>query len=114
MCYFQVKCHKYWPTSPHEGENTMDYGQIHVELLEETKQQNQTIRTLSLSIAGSETRTVKQYHFTSWPDHGVPSKYHELLDFLQTIMSDYNPVDGPIVVHCRYIVYTIYIIQENI
>ena len=92
----------------------MDYGQIHVELLEETKQQNQTIRTLSLSIAGSETRTVKQYHFTSWPDHGVPSKYHELLDFLQTIMSDYNPVDGPIVVHCRYIVYTIYIIQENI
>ena len=66
-------------------------------------------------MGGSKAKTVKQYHFISWPDHGVPVKYHVFLEFLQVIMNDYNSIDGGvIVVHCRYKVYSIENFYESL
>lgn len=48
-----------------------------------------------------EEREVKQFHFTVWPDHGVPEYPTALLAFRRRVRR-YNPVDaGPLVVHCR-------------
>lgn len=49
-----------------------------------------------------EEREVKQFHFTVWPDHGVPEYPTALLAFRRRVRA-YNPADaGPIIVHCRY------------
>ena len=48
-----------------------------------------------------EEREVKQFHFTVWPDHGVPEYPTALLAFRRRVRR-YNPADaGPLIVHCR-------------
>jgi protein-tyrosine phosphatase len=45
-------------------------------------------------------REVKQFHYTSWPDHGVPSHPLPVLTYIRKSV-EANPVDGgPIIVHC--------------
>ena len=51
-----------------------------------------------------EPRTVTQFHFTSWPDHGVPTYATSLLNFLKRIRIHHDRLTtpSPMVVHCRY------------
>ena len=50
-----------------------------------------------------EEREVKQFHFTVWPDHGVPEYPTALLAFRRRVRA-YNPADaGPLTVHCRQV-----------
>jgi len=45
-------------------------------------------------------REIKQFHYTSWPDHGVPCHPLPVLSFIRKSASA-NPVDGgPIIAHC--------------
>ena len=48
-------------------------------------------------------REVKQFHFTGWPDHGVPYHATGLLSFIRRVKISNPPSAGPIVVHCRYL-----------
>ncbi len=50
----------------------------------------------------NEVREVKQFHFTGWPDHGVPYHATGLLSFIRRVKISNPPTAGPIVVHCRY------------
>ena len=47
-------------------------------------------------------QTIIQYHFTSWPDHGVPEHATSILSFYQRVKAEYQPKKGPMLVHCRY------------
>ena len=47
-------------------------------------------------------RIVYQYHYTEWPDHGVPEFTLPVLKFIQKSASDNPPAAGPIIIHCRY------------
>uniref|UniRef100_A0A8C5PRI1 Receptor-type tyrosine-protein phosphatase kappa n=1 Tax=Leptobrachium leishanense TaxID=445787 RepID=A0A8C5PRI1_9ANUR len=47
-----------------------------------------------------EIREVKQFHFTGWPDHGVPYHATGLLSFIRRVKLSNPPSAGPIVVHC--------------
>ena len=47
-----------------------------------------------------EIREIRQFHFTGWPDHGVPYHATGLLGFTRRIKTTACP--GPLVVHCRY------------
>lgn len=49
-----------------------------------------------------ETREVKQFHFTSWPDHGVPYHTAPLIAFRNKVRKHDSTHPGPIIVHCRY------------
>ena len=61
-----------------------------------------TIRTFSLQMDGSkEERIVKQFHYTVWPDHGVPEYPTPLLQFVRKVAASSPMNAGPIVVHCR-------------
>ena len=44
-----------------------------------------------------------QFHFTAWPDHGVPDYATSILMFHSKVISAHKSSDGPILVHCRYI-----------
>lgn len=54
-------------------------------------------------LQGNTERTVWQYHFRTWPDHGVPSDPGGVLDFLEEVHHKQESImdAGPVVVHCR-------------
>lgn len=56
-----------------------------------------------LCVQGNTERTVWQYHFRAWPDHGVPTDPGGVLDFLEEVKLKQEGIleAGPIVVHCR-------------
>ncbi|XP_034948533.1 tyrosine-protein phosphatase 99A isoform X2 [Chelonus insularis] len=98
------KCDMYWPK---EGSET--YGHVQVTLVKEDVMATYTIRTLHIRHMkvkkkknGSNVgeRTVYQYHYTGWPDHGVPDHPLPVLSFIRKSSSANPPSAGPIIVHC--------------
>ena len=45
---------------------------------------------------------VTQFHFTAWPDHGVPDYATLILAFHRRVKKQHKPSEGPMLVHCRY------------
>ncbi|XP_063995105.1 tyrosine-protein phosphatase 99A-like isoform X2 [Diachasmimorpha longicaudata] len=100
----RAKCDMYWPK---EGVET--YGNIQVTLVKEDVMATYTIRTLHIrhlkvkkkkNGANMGERTVYQYHYTDWPDHGVPDHPLPVLSFIRKSSSANPPSAGPIIVHC--------------
>uniref|UniRef100_A0A8C1U7M7 protein-tyrosine-phosphatase n=1 Tax=Cyprinus carpio TaxID=7962 RepID=A0A8C1U7M7_CYPCA len=91
----RVKCCKYWP-----DESEM-YGDIKITLLKTETLAEYTVRTFALERRGySAKHEVCQFHFTSWPEHGVPYHATGLLAFIRRVKTS-TPLDaGPVVVHC--------------
>ncbi|XP_013929980.1 PREDICTED: receptor-type tyrosine-protein phosphatase kappa isoform X4 [Thamnophis sirtalis] len=92
----RVKCYKYWP------DDTEVYGDFKVACVEVEPLAEYVVRTFTLERRGyNEIREVKQFHFTGWPDHGVPYNATGLLSFIRRVKQSNPPSAGPIVVHCR-------------
>lgn len=49
------------------------------------------------------SRLIRQFHYTVWPDHGVPETTQSLIQFVRTVRDYINrtPQAGPTIVHCR-------------
>ena len=60
-----------------------------------------TIDNKMFSFQGEENRNVKQFHFTAWPDHGVPTQASPIITFRRKVISYDESHDGTIVIHCR-------------
>uniref|UniRef100_A0A3P8V0T6 Receptor-type tyrosine-protein phosphatase kappa n=1 Tax=Cynoglossus semilaevis TaxID=244447 RepID=A0A3P8V0T6_CYNSE len=91
----RVKCYKYWP------DDAEVYGDFKVTFVEVEPLAEYVIRTFTLERRGfNEVREVKQFHFTGWPDHGVPYHATGLLSFIRRVKNSNPPSAGPIVVHC--------------
>ncbi|CAF0861002.1 unnamed protein product, partial [Didymodactylos carnosus] len=92
------KCAQYWPD---DGEKKVN--DLRIKLESEDKYADYVIRRLSIYMQHDPSNivTFKQYHFVSWPDHGVLSLTTVILDFRQRFREDYSekPID-PILVHC--------------
>ncbi|KAG0409789.1 hypothetical protein HPB47_013098 [Ixodes persulcatus] len=60
------------------------------------------LRSIATRFPDAEPRSVFHYHFTAWPDHGVPSDPGCVLNFLHDVnqRQESIPDSGPIVVHC--------------
>jgi receptor-type tyrosine-protein phosphatase gamma len=94
------KCDLYWPK---EGVET--YGAIQVKLLQEVVMATYILRTFSIVNTKVKKkqiaeRTVYQYHYTNWPDHGVPDHPLPVLSFVRKSAAANPPNGGPIIVHC--------------
>ncbi|KAK7102381.1 hypothetical protein V1264_020609 [Littorina saxatilis] len=97
------KCEQYWPED--EG-STETYGPVTVATDHVERRNDFYIRTFTVTRDESdETRTVTQYHYISWTDHGVP-KVTSLVSFWRHIRNMTKSSSGesasapPIVVHC--------------
>ncbi|XP_068073554.2 receptor-type tyrosine-protein phosphatase eta-like isoform X2 [Danio rerio] len=93
----KVKCEKYWPSE------TDFYHNISVTTTSETELDDWTIRDFSIkNVETEETCNVRQFHFTAWPDHGVPETTEVLIEFRHLVREHMNQYSctSPTVVHC--------------
>ncbi|XP_040209923.1 receptor-type tyrosine-protein phosphatase mu isoform X11 [Rana temporaria] len=91
----RVKCCKYWP------DDTEIYKDIKVTLIETELLAEYVIRTFAVEKRGiHEIREIRQFHFTGWPDHGVPYHATGLLGFVRQVKVKSPPNAGPLVIHC--------------
>ncbi|XP_077364710.1 receptor-type tyrosine-protein phosphatase mu-like isoform X7 [Festucalex cinctus] len=91
----RVKCCKYWP------DDSDIFGDVSVTLMETQLLSEYVIRTFAVEKRGvAEIREIRQFHFTGWPDHGVPLHATGLLGFIRRVKAKTPPTAGPTVVHC--------------
>ncbi|KAM8847373.1 tyrosine-protein phosphatase non-receptor type 2a [Synchiropus picturatus] len=96
------KCAQYWPT-PEELEMSFTDTGFVVRLLSEEDQSYYTIRLLELQNKKTgESREIYHFHYTTWPDFGVPESPASFLNFLFKVRESgsLGPNHGPSVVHC--------------
>ncbi|XP_075568546.1 receptor-type tyrosine-protein phosphatase eta [Pelecanus crispus] len=94
----RTKCEQYWP-----DKQSKSYGDITVTIVSEIVLPEWTIRDFTIQKSNaSESHTVRQFHFMSWPDHGVPETTDLLINFRHLVheYSSQNPIDSPTLVHC--------------
>ncbi|CAL1526213.1 unnamed protein product [Lymnaea stagnalis] len=98
------KCDQYWP-----NDGTETYGNMLIKLITTLPRAHYTVRVFSIknlkvkkrhSMKGAQERTVYHYHYTEWPDHGVPDYSLPVLSFVQKSAAQSGPENGPIIVHC--------------
>uniref|UniRef100_A0A452U2D6 Receptor-type tyrosine-protein phosphatase U n=1 Tax=Ursus maritimus TaxID=29073 RepID=A0A452U2D6_URSMA len=91
----RVKCSRYWP------EDSDMYGDIKITLVKTETLAEYVVRTFALERRGYSARhEVRQFHFTAWPEHGVPYHATGLLAFIRRVKASTPPDAGPVVIHC--------------
>ncbi|KAM3925338.1 receptor-type tyrosine-protein phosphatase beta isoform 2-T2 [Leptodactylus fuscus] len=96
----RVKCDHYWPFD----QDSLYYGDLIVQMLSESVLPEWTIREFKICSEDQldAARLVRHFHYTVWPDHGVPETTQSLIQFVRTVRDYINrtPGSGPTVVHC--------------
>ncbi|KAL7829207.1 hypothetical protein AOLI_G00300920 [Acnodon oligacanthus] len=96
------KCAQYWPTQE-EHEMSFRDTRFVVRLLSEDVKSYYTTRLLELQNANTgERREIYHFHYTTWPDFGVPESPASFLNFLFKVRESgsLGTDHGPAVVHC--------------
>ncbi|XP_042555199.1 tyrosine-protein phosphatase non-receptor type 1 isoform X2 [Dipodomys merriami] len=97
-----LKCAQYWPQKE-EKEMIFDDTNLKLTLISEDIKSYYTVRQLELeNLTTRETREILHFHYTTWPDFGVPESPASFLNFLFKVRESgsLNPEHGPVVVHC--------------
>uniref|UniRef100_A0A8C8HI31 protein-tyrosine-phosphatase n=1 Tax=Oncorhynchus tshawytscha TaxID=74940 RepID=A0A8C8HI31_ONCTS len=96
----RVKCDHYWPFD----QEPLYYGDLIVQMLSESVLPEWTIREFKICSEDqlNYSRVVRQFHYTVWPDHGVPETTQSLIQFVRTVRDYVNrtPGSGATVAHC--------------
>uniref|UniRef100_A0A8C4R8J1 protein-tyrosine-phosphatase n=1 Tax=Eptatretus burgeri TaxID=7764 RepID=A0A8C4R8J1_EPTBU len=96
----RVKCDHYWPFD----QDPIFYGDLVVQMLSESVLPEWTLREFKVFMEDPtlRPRVVRQFHYTVWPDHGVPEMAGSLIKFVRTVQDYTNrtPGAGPTIVHC--------------
>ncbi|KAM7373244.1 hypothetical protein PAMP_008111 [Pampus punctatissimus] len=96
------KCAQYWPMAE-ERQMTFRDTRFLVTLLSEDTKSYYTTRVLELqNINTGEKRELYHFHYTTWPDFGVPESPASFLNFLFKVreLGALGVDHGPAVVHC--------------
>ncbi|XP_008399067.1 receptor-type tyrosine-protein phosphatase beta isoform X2 [Poecilia reticulata] len=96
----RVKCDQYWPAD----KEPLYYGDLVIQMLSESVLPEWTIREFKIISENSCSypRMLRHFHYTVWPDHGVPESTQSLIQFVRTVRDyvDRSPSTGATVVHC--------------
>jgi protein-tyrosine phosphatase len=95
-----MKCHRYWPdpTSSPPAKKAQ-YGSVFVTHKSSVPHKHFIVRTFEVEFEG-EVRELKQFAYTSWPDHGVPLTTGELLGFRNAVRISVKDPNLPLLIHC--------------
>ena len=113
----KIKCQRYWPET-----GRCSFGPFEVILTDEQIFADYTTRKLEVQVRllvsvfliyiiwlyiqlkgdSGYSLKVTQFHFTAWPDHGVPDYATPLLAFHSRVVKEHKPGRGPLLIHCRY------------
>ncbi|XP_006839248.1 PREDICTED: tyrosine-protein phosphatase non-receptor type 1 [Chrysochloris asiatica] len=97
-----LKCAQYWPQKE-EKEMIFEDTNLKLTLISEDIKSYYTVRQLELeNMTSQETREILHFHYTTWPDFGVPESPASFLNFLFKVRESgsLSLEHGPIVVHC--------------
>nr|5KAD_A Chain A, Tyrosine-protein phosphatase non-receptor type 1 [Homo sapiens]5KAD_B Chain B, Tyrosine-protein phosphatase non-receptor type 1 [Homo sapiens] len=97
-----LKCAQYWPQKE-EKEMIFEDTNLKLTLISEDIKSYYTVRQLELeNLTTQETREILHFHYTTWPDFGVPESPASFLAFLFKVRESgsLSPEHGPVVVHC--------------
>ncbi|XP_041954469.1 tyrosine-protein phosphatase non-receptor type 1 [Alosa sapidissima] len=97
-----IKCAQYWPERE-EREAVFEDTHFRLTLVSEDIKSYYTVRQLELeNLETQETREILHFHYTTWPDFGVPESPASFLNFLFKVRESgcLGPDQGPVVVHC--------------
>lgn len=97
-----IKCHLYWPEKAGDIMEMAEVG-LTVEYLRVANYTNFCKRTFKLTDAEStKSREVVQFHYTKWPDFGIPQTPIAFLKFLKHVRAEgvLEENVGPAIVHC--------------
>ncbi|XP_008058819.2 tyrosine-protein phosphatase non-receptor type 1 isoform X2 [Carlito syrichta] len=97
-----LKCAQYWPQKE-EREMVFDDTNLKLTLISEDIKSYYTVRQLELeNLVTQETREILHFHYTTWPDFGVPESPASFLNFLFKVRESgsLSLEHGPVVVHC--------------
>ncbi|XP_012730972.2 tyrosine-protein phosphatase non-receptor type 1 isoform X2 [Fundulus heteroclitus] len=97
-----IKCAQYWPQRE-EKDAVFEDTNFRVTLVSEDIKSYYTVRQLELeNLSTQETREILHFHYTTWPDFGVPESPASFLNFLFKVRESgcLNAEHGPVVVHC--------------
>ncbi|MEE6482978.1 hypothetical protein FKM82_013394 [Ascaphus truei] len=95
----RLKCEHYWPLDY----TPCTYENITVTVTSETILPEWTIRDFSLKHAQQPgVKYVRHFHYTVWPDHGVPENTSTIIQFRNLVREymDERKSNGPSIVHC--------------
>ncbi|XP_069585819.1 receptor-type tyrosine-protein phosphatase N2 [Ranitomeya imitator] len=91
------QCYHYWPD---EGSNLYHIYEVNL-VSEHIWCEDFLVRSFYLkNLQTNETRTVTQFNFLNWNDHGVPTSTRSLLDFRRKVNKCYKGRSCPVIVHC--------------
>uniref|UniRef100_A0A672RWG2 protein-tyrosine-phosphatase n=1 Tax=Sinocyclocheilus grahami TaxID=75366 RepID=A0A672RWG2_SINGR len=92
------KCHQYWPS-----DRSARYQYFVVDPMAEYNMPQYILREFKVTDArDGQSRTVRQFQFTDWPEQGVPKSGEGFIDFIGQVHKTKEQFgqDGPITVHC--------------